>query len=145
MAQDTNFAWNFSDWWTNRRNALVMGILNVTPDSFHDGGLYKTDAQIIQRVEQILNEGATIIDVGAYSTRPGAKDVSIEQEVKRLLPAIKLIRSIFISGRAFIVRRLITIPVASTILRIRFYSSPDRFGCWRMVLLYRMYNLGMGF
>ena len=50
----------------------VMGILNLTPDSFYDGGMYKTDKTILQQVDKMLNEGATFIDVGAYSSRPGA-------------------------------------------------------------------------
>lgn len=75
--------------------ALVMGILNVTPDSFFDGGIYTAEKAILQRVEKMLSEGADIIDIGGYSTRPGAKDVPEEEEMKRLLPAIKLIAEKF--------------------------------------------------
>ncbi|MHA7058543.1 dihydropteroate synthase [Aquimarina sp. M1] len=73
----------------------VMGILNLTPDSFYDGGKYKNESQILQQVEKMLNEGATFIDLGAYSTRPGADHISIEEEAKRILPIIKLVLSKF--------------------------------------------------
>lgn len=68
-----------------------MGILNVTEDSFFDGGRYRTDAAVLRRAEQILSEGAAIIDIGAVSTRPGAADVSAEEEWSRLQPAIQQI------------------------------------------------------
>jgi dihydropteroate synthase len=70
---------------------LVMGILNITPDSFFDGGRYsKSDAWIAQ-VEKMIQEGASIIDMGAVSTRPGAQYVSEEEEISRLLPAVELL------------------------------------------------------
>jgi dihydropteroate synthase len=69
----------------------IMGILNVTPDSFFDGGRYnKTDASLL-RTEQMLEEGATFIDIGAYSSRPGAKEVDEEEEKKRLLPVVEAV------------------------------------------------------
>ena len=68
-----------------------MGILNVTEDSFFDGGRYRTDAAVLKRAEQILSEGAAIIDIGAVSTRPGAADVSAEEEWARLQPALRQI------------------------------------------------------
>jgi dihydropteroate synthase len=74
---------------------IVMGILNITPDSFYDGGKYLTEKGLLTRAEQIINEGAKIIDVGAYSTRPGARDVTVEEEVGRLAPALKIIRQRF--------------------------------------------------
>ena len=70
---------------------IVMGILNVTEDSFFDGGRYRTDAAVLKRAEQILLEGAAIIDIGAVSTRPGAADVSAEEEWTRLQPALQQI------------------------------------------------------
>lgn len=70
---------------------LVMGILNVTPDSFFDGGRYRTADSIKKRAEQIMSEGADIIDLGAYSTRPGADDVSPDEEWKRLDFALEII------------------------------------------------------
>jgi len=69
----------------------IMGILNVTPDSFYDGGKFTSDVPILQRVENMLAEGATFIDVGGYSSRPGAQEVPLEEELKRSVNAIKLI------------------------------------------------------
>jgi dihydropteroate synthase len=69
----------------------VMGILNVTPDSFFDGGKFTEEKQIIRRVKKMLDDGADIVDVGAVSTRPGAKDVSEKEELKRLLPTIQIV------------------------------------------------------
>jgi len=68
-----------------------MGILNVTPDSFYDGGKYKSDGDILNHVETILNEGATFLDIGAYSSRPNANHVSEDEELKRILPIVQLI------------------------------------------------------
>jgi dihydropteroate synthase len=69
----------------------VMGILNITPDSFFDGGKYKNETDILQQVQKMLLEGATFIDVGAYSSRPGATDISEEEELQRIVPIIKLL------------------------------------------------------
>ena len=69
----------------------VMGILNLTPDSFYDGGKYKDDSSILHQVEKMINEGASFIDVGAYSTRPGAKEVDEHTELKRIVPIISII------------------------------------------------------
>lgn len=74
---------------------IVMGILNVTPDSFFDGGKYETEKNIIHRAEEILEQGATIIDIGAYSTRPGTEAISSKEEIDRLLPAVKAVRKAF--------------------------------------------------
>ena len=70
----------------------VMGILNVTPDSFYAGSHGVTEGYIIDRIHQIMNEGASIIDIGACSTRPGADEVSIEEEMSRLRIGLELIR-----------------------------------------------------
>jgi dihydropteroate synthase len=70
---------------------LVMGILNVTPDSFSDGGQFGTPQAALQRAMVMAQEGADIIDVGGESTRPGAKPVSAEEELHRVIPAIDLI------------------------------------------------------
>ncbi len=70
-----------------------MGILNITPDSFYDGGKYSSEKQIIERAEQILNEGAQIIDIGAYSSRPGAQHISEKEELNRLVPVLKSIKN----------------------------------------------------
>jgi len=69
----------------------VMGILNITPDSFYDGNKYLQEKDILNRVEQILNEGADIVDIGAFSSRPGAKLVSYKEERERLIPNLKKI------------------------------------------------------
>jgi len=69
----------------------VMGILNLTPDSFFDGGKYKDEASILKQVEFMLDHGATFIDMGAYSSRPGAEHVPEEEELKRMIPIIDLI------------------------------------------------------
>ena len=71
---------------------MVMGILNITPDSFFDGGQYQLQTDILKRCESILQEGAGIIDIGAYSSRPGADNVSGEEELKRLTTALEWIR-----------------------------------------------------
>tara|TARA_Y100000385_G_scaffold282712_1_gene337597 strand:+ start:6835 stop:7659 length:825 start_codon:yes stop_codon:yes gene_type:complete len=73
----------------------VMGILNVTPDSFYDGGKFKNDKSILIQVEKLLNEGATFVDIGAYSSRPGADYVSEEEELKRLIPIVSLVIEAF--------------------------------------------------
>lgn len=74
---------------------LVMGILNVTPDSFYDGGRYNSIDDAIKHVEEMLTDGASIIDIGACSTRPGAAEVNTEQELKRLQPVIRQIKRSF--------------------------------------------------
>ncbi len=77
------------------RKVAVMGILNLTPDSFYDGGRYRTEKEILNRVEQMVKEGADIIDVGGESTRPGAESVSAEVEIRRTIPYIEKITSLF--------------------------------------------------
>lgn len=69
----------------------IMGILNLTPDSFYDGGKYKSDIEILRQTEKMLQEGATFIDIGAYSSRPGAKVISEKEEYNRLIPVIQLL------------------------------------------------------
>ena len=69
----------------------VMGILNVTPNSFFDGGKYKNEKEIISQVEKMLSEGATFIDIGAYSSKPSAEFVTEQEEIERIVPAIELI------------------------------------------------------
>lgn len=73
----------------------VMGILNITPDSFFDGGKYKSDLDFLNHTEKMLTEGAAIIDVGAYSSRPNAAFVSEEEEIKRLTPIVALLTKQF--------------------------------------------------
>ena len=69
----------------------VMGILNLTPDSFYDGGRYKDEHTVLKHVEKMLTEGATFIDIGAYSSRPNAEHISENEELQRILPIISLI------------------------------------------------------
>lgn len=71
---------------------VIMGILNVTPDSFSDGGLYNSTEKAYDRAKEILNEGADIIDIGGESTRPGSKPISAVEEIQRVIPVIEQIR-----------------------------------------------------
>jgi len=73
----------------------VMGILNVTPDSFSDGGKHQQLSQALRSAEQMLADGATILDIGGESTRPGAAEVSVEEELNRVVPLVSAIRSRF--------------------------------------------------
>lgn len=73
----------------------VMGILNVTPDSFYQGSRTSALEDIVTKAGQMLEEGAFILDIGGYSTRPGADDISIETELERVLPAIEAIHKAF--------------------------------------------------
>ncbi len=70
---------------------LVMGILNVTPDSFYDGGKFYSEDSLLPQVEKMLLEGAAIIDIGGYSSRPGATHISEKEELSRVIPAIEQI------------------------------------------------------
>lgn len=69
----------------------VMGILNITPDSFYDGGQFKDSKSILVQTEKLISEGATFVDVGAYSSRPGANFVSENEELHRIIPVAELI------------------------------------------------------
>ncbi|MCR1024586.1 dihydropteroate synthase [Cellulophaga baltica] len=69
----------------------IMGVLNCTPDSFYDGGKYKNETEIINQVQKMLLDGATFIDIGAYSSRPGALQVNEEEELKRIIPIVTLV------------------------------------------------------
>ena len=73
----------------------VMGILNITPDSFYSGSRTEAEDDICRRLHQLMNEGADMIDVGAYSTRPGADDVSEEEEMERLRRGLRVVRREF--------------------------------------------------
>lgn len=67
----------------------VMGILNLTPDSFYDGGKYTSDSAVLSQVEKMLADGATFIDVGAYSSRPGATHISRDEELRRIVSTVE--------------------------------------------------------
>ncbi|RKS84490.1 dihydropteroate synthase [Orbus hercynius] len=73
----------------------VMGILNMTPDSFSDGGQYNSLESAMRRVDQMVQDGATIIDIGGESTRPGADDVSVEEELDRVIPIVEHVAKYF--------------------------------------------------
>ncbi|MDN3397458.1 dihydropteroate synthase [Psychrobacter sp. APC 3426] len=73
----------------------IMGILNVTPDSFSDGGQFNAVNKAIQHCQQMMNEGATIIDIGGESTRPNAEAVSTSEEIQRVVPVVRAIRQNF--------------------------------------------------
>ncbi len=79
---------------------VVMGIINVTPDSFFDGGKYKTEKKVVKRAEEILEQGGTVIDIGAVSTKPGMEGISTKDEIDRLLPAVRAVKRAF--PKAFI-------------------------------------------
>ena len=70
-----------------------MGILNITPDSFSDGGFYNSKELAVKRASQLINDGADILDIGGESTRPGASQISIKEELNRIIPVIKEIRN----------------------------------------------------
>jgi len=78
-----------NEWVKDRKRVLVMGTLNLTPDSFYDGGRYPTSAAAIEQALQMVEEGADIIDIGAESSRPGARPVSAAEELERVIPVIE--------------------------------------------------------
>jgi dihydropteroate synthase len=73
----------------------IMGILNVTPDSFYDGGKLDSDSAFLSMAEKMLNDGAAVLDVGGMSSRPGAKEISAEEELQRVIPALLLLQKNF--------------------------------------------------
>lgn len=75
------------------RCAAIMGVLNVTPDSFSDGGKFMVPAAALRRAEQMVAEGADIIDVGGESTRPGAQRISVQQELDRVIPVVEALHN----------------------------------------------------
>lgn len=77
--------------WLSLEHPVVMGVLNVTPDSFSDGGRYTTPERALAAAEQMAGEGAAIIDIGGESTRPGATPVDSEEELRRVLPVVELV------------------------------------------------------
>jgi dihydropteroate synthase len=73
----------------------IMGILNLTPDSFFDGGKYNSVEKSLRHVEKLINDGADIIDIGGESTKPYSKPITIEEEIERVVPILKEIRKNF--------------------------------------------------
>jgi dihydropteroate synthase len=99
ISKDTFFSkkrtLNFAGTLFELSSPLVMGILNVTPDSFYTGSRFYQEEDIVKRCEAILAEGGAMIDIGAYSSRPKAEDISVEEEMDRLIPALRAIRKQF--------------------------------------------------
>jgi dihydropteroate synthase len=95
VAQDTAFAQNLTLNLKGRLLSLqvpkVMGVLNITPDSFFKGSRVQHSTEVLHRAEKMITEGANILDIGGYSSRPGAADISEEEELKRVIPAIEII------------------------------------------------------
>jgi dihydropteroate synthase len=91
----TNKTLNISGRLIDLYDPTIMGVLNITPDSFFDGGRLTSEVAILNHTEKMLAEGATFIDVGGYSSRPGADDVSVQEELNRVLPAIRAIKNRF--------------------------------------------------
>tara|TARA_B100000809_G_scaffold83851_1_gene82219 strand:- start:2116 stop:2946 length:831 start_codon:yes stop_codon:yes gene_type:complete len=73
----------------------IMGILNVTPDSFYDGGVHNSDKKILKHAEKMLNDGAAFIDIGAYSSRPNGININENEELNRVVPALELVNNKF--------------------------------------------------
>ena len=85
---------SFQDWCLNpKRETLVMGIVNVTPDSFSDGGQFFSPEVAVSHASKLITQGADIVDIGGESTRPGAEQVSESEELKRVIPVIEKIRN----------------------------------------------------
>lgn len=95
MAQDTHFTLQCGYLELNLERPVVMGILNITPDSFYDGGKYVMPENAMMRSEEMLEQGAAIIDLGAVSTRPGAAQPTVEEEWSRLRPVLEEVRGAF--------------------------------------------------
>ena len=74
----------------------IMGVINLTPDSFSDGGELNSSRKVIDQVDYFLSNGVDVIDLGAQSTRPGAEEVGYSKEIKRLIPYLKLIKEQFL-------------------------------------------------
>ena len=79
----------------NLSDPKVMGIINATPDSFYDGGKNNGLDSALKTIEQMVKDGVDILDIGGYSTKPNAKEVSLEQENERVLPLIELVKKNF--------------------------------------------------
>jgi dihydropteroate synthase len=75
------------------RSGLIMGVLNVTPDSFSDGGRFSTEETAFHHAQQMISEGAAILDVGGESSRPGSEPVTLEEELRRVIPVLRRIRA----------------------------------------------------
>lgn len=92
MAQDTDFSQKIERIFDQRSTTLIMGILNVTPDSFFDGGKYLEESHWLEQTAKMIEAGAAIIDIGACSTRPGSPQPSETEELERLIKVVKSVR-----------------------------------------------------
>ena len=82
--------YKFANWLNkNKKKTLIMGVINITPDSFSDGGLYLNKNAALDHAKKLISEGADIIDIGGESSRPGSKPISIQEEIDRILPVIE--------------------------------------------------------
>ena len=79
----------------NFKKPKIMGILNVTPDSFYDGGVFNSEKKVLNQVHTMIDEGVDIIDIGGYSSKPGAENISLDTELKRVIPYIEIIKKNF--------------------------------------------------
>jgi dihydropteroate synthase len=90
-AFSTNKTLNINGRLINLNTPKVMGILNITPDSFYDGGRFMSETNVLKQAEKMLTEGAALLDIGGYSSRPGAAEVTIQEEIERTLWAVRLV------------------------------------------------------
>ncbi|MBR5058918.1 MAG: dihydropteroate synthase, partial [Clostridiales bacterium] len=91
--QPSAFSWTIRNGSLSYKDRiLLMGILNVTPDSFSDGGNFYTPEHALLRAKELVSDGADLLDIGAESTRPGSEMISADEELSRLIPALKIIR-----------------------------------------------------
>ncbi len=85
--------YHFEKWLTNPDRVLILGILNITPDSFSDGGLYLNSKKAFDKAIKLLNDGCDIIDIGGESSRPGSTPISSQEEIDRIIPVIEKIKN----------------------------------------------------
>jgi dihydropteroate synthase len=90
-AFSTNKTLNINGRLINLDTPKVMGILNVTPDSFYDGGRFMSETNVLKQAEKMLIEGAALLDIGGYSSRPGAAEITLQEEIKRTSWAVRLV------------------------------------------------------
>ena len=84
---------HFEKWLTNPDRVLIQGILNITPDSFSDGGLYLNPKKAFDKAIKLLDDGCDIIDIGGESSRPGSTPISSQEEIDRIIPVIEKIKN----------------------------------------------------
>ncbi|MGL1903079.1 MAG: dihydropteroate synthase [Fibrobacterales bacterium] len=104
--------WRIGDTYLNPRGTALMGILNVTPDSFHDGGFHNSLDKQFDQAMQMISEGAAIIDIGGESSRPNAAVVSVDEELSRVIPIIKKLSGTIDPAQIFISIDTTKAPVA---------------------------------